>query len=111
MTISRLLLAAALVLCTSIAALAHDSPPRLELNADRLNPGGPLEVRGINLGADLPIAVALIGAGVEVQRQNGGDMHPAQVEAALRASADDLGKPGNDDFYGAGRVKAGNAVP
>jgi subtilisin family serine protease len=43
--------------------------------------------------------------------KNGGSMHPAQVEAALRASADDLGKPGNDDFYGAGRVNAGNAVP
>jgi len=42
--------------------------------------------------------------------QNGGSMSPAHVEAALRASADDLGKPGNDDFYGAGRVNAYNAV-
>jgi subtilisin family serine protease len=42
--------------------------------------------------------------------ERGGDMHPAQVEAALRKSADDLGKPGNDDFYGAGRVNAYNAV-
>jgi subtilisin family serine protease len=42
---------------------------------------------------------------------NGGEMNPAAVEAALQASADDLGKPGNDDFYGAGRVNAGNAVP
>jgi len=33
------------------------------------------------------------------------------VEAALAAFADDLGKPGNDDFYGAGRVNAGNSVP
>lgn len=41
---------------------------------------------------------------------NGGDMSPAHVEAALRASADDLGKPGNDDAYGAGRVNAYNAV-
>ncbi|MBI5670707.1 MAG: S8 family serine peptidase [Chloroflexi bacterium] len=39
--------------------------------------------------------------------ENGGSMHPAQVEAALRARADDLGKPGNDDFYGAGRVSSG----
>ncbi|MGH8567031.1 MAG: S8 family serine peptidase, partial [Gammaproteobacteria bacterium] len=43
--------------------------------------------------------------------QNGGSMNPAHVEAALRASADDLGRLGNDDFYGAGRVNAGNAVP
>jgi len=39
-----------------------------------------------------------------------GPMHPAQLEAALRASADDLGKPGNDDFYGRGRVNAWRAV-
>lgn len=42
--------------------------------------------------------------------KNGGSMHPAQVEAALLQSADDLGKPGNDDFYGNGRVNAYNAV-
>ena len=39
-----------------------------------------------------------------------GPMPPAQLEAKLRASADDLGKPGNDDFYGAGRVNAYRAV-
>lgn len=39
-----------------------------------------------------------------------GPMHPAQLEARLRASADDLGKPGNDDFYGRGRVNALRAV-
>jgi len=42
--------------------------------------------------------------------KNGGSMKPAHVERALRASADDLGKPGNDDYYGAGRVNAYNAV-
>ena len=42
--------------------------------------------------------------------RNGGTMKPAAVEAALRASADDLGKPGNDDAYGAGRVNAGRAA-
>jgi subtilisin family serine protease len=47
------------------------------------------------------VAALIIGA-------NGGDMKPSQVEAALRSSADDLGKPGNDDFYGAGRVNAFN---
>lgn len=47
------------------------------------------------------VAALIVGA-------NGGDMHPAQVEAALRSSADDLGKPGNDDTYGAGRVNAFN---
>ena len=35
---------------------------------------------------------------------------PAQVEAILRSSAEDLGQPGNDPFYGAGRVNAAGAV-
>ena len=39
---------------------------------------------------------------------HGGEMKPAQVEAALRQLADDLGKPGKDDFYGLGRVDAFN---
>lgn len=42
--------------------------------------------------------------------QNGGKMHPKQVEAAMRASADDLGKPGRDPYYGYGRVNAFKAV-
>ena len=49
------------------------------------------------------VAALIVGA-------NGGDMHPAQVEAALAQYADDLGKPGNDDLHGAGRVSAGNLV-
>ncbi len=39
-----------------------------------------------------------------------GRIGPAAVEARLRASADDLAKPGNDDFYGGGRVNALKAI-
>lgn len=39
-----------------------------------------------------------------------GPMSPAQLEARLRASSTDLGKPGNDDYYGHGFVNAGAAV-
>jgi len=39
-----------------------------------------------------------------------GSMHPSQVESGLRRTADDLGKPGRDDFYGDGRVNAARAV-
>jgi subtilisin family serine protease len=39
-----------------------------------------------------------------------GHLPPAQVEAKLQQSADDLGKPGNDEFYGAGFVNALRAV-
>jgi len=40
----------------------------------------------------------------------GGEMAPSEVERILRASSDDLGKPGNDDAYGGGRVNASSAV-
>ena len=50
------------------------------------------------------------GVAALIIEHNGGPMTPAQVEAALRKSADDLGKPGNNDFYGAGFVNALRAV-
>jgi len=40
----------------------------------------------------------------------GGNLTPAQTRAILTQSADDLGEPGNDDYYGAGRVNALRAV-
>ena len=42
--------------------------------------------------------------------KNGGSMKPAHVISALKRSADDLGKPGKDDYYGNGRVNAYKAV-
>jgi lantibiotic leader peptide-processing serine protease len=39
-----------------------------------------------------------------------GAIRPAQVESLLRRSADDLGSPGKDPFYGHGRVNALGAV-
>ncbi|MDM8007556.1 MAG: S8 family serine peptidase [Phycisphaerae bacterium] len=41
---------------------------------------------------------------------HGSDLTPAQIRTILEQSADDLGDPGNDDFYGAGRVNALRAV-
>lgn len=60
---------------------------------------------GTSMAAPHASGVAAIIVG-----KNGGDMNPAQLQAALKNSADDLGKPGNDDAYGAGRVNAANAV-
>lgn len=60
---------------------------------------------GTSMAAPHAAGVAAIIIG-----RNGGPMKPAAVEAALRASCDDLGKPGNDDAYGAGRVNAGRAA-
>jgi subtilisin family serine protease len=39
-----------------------------------------------------------------------GSISPAQIKAVLRHSADDLGKPGQDPYYGYGRVNAARAV-
>lgn len=50
------------------------------------------------------------GVAALIIAKNGGSMKPAQVLAALQHSADDLGKPGNDDFYGGGFVNALRAV-
>lgn len=50
------------------------------------------------------------GVAAIIAAENGGDMKPSRLEAALRRSAEDLGKPGNDDYYGKGRVNAANAV-
>jgi subtilisin family serine protease len=67
--------------------------------------GGWFWAAGTSMAAPHASGVAAIIIG-----KNGGSMAPSQVEAALRHGADDLGKPGNDDFYGAGRVNAANSV-
>lgn len=50
------------------------------------------------------------GVAALVIGQHGSPMDPAQVLSVLRASADDLGKPGRDPYYGYGRVNALRAV-
>ena len=50
------------------------------------------------------------GVAALVIGKHGGEMAPSEVERILRASADDLGKPGNDSSYGGGRVNAARAV-
>ena len=50
------------------------------------------------------------GVAALIIAKHGGSMHPADVAAALRHSSDDLGIPGNDPFYGLGRINAFRAV-
>jgi subtilisin family serine protease len=50
------------------------------------------------------------GVAALIVGKHGGSMQPSAVEAALRASADDIGTPGKDDFSGQGRVDALRAV-
>jgi subtilisin family serine protease len=50
------------------------------------------------------------GVAALIVGKHGGHMAPSEVEKILRASAEDLGKPGNDAIYGGGRVNAARAV-
>jgi len=67
--------------------------------------GGYFFAAGTSMAAPHVAGVAAL-----IIEKNGGSMTPAQVLAALQRSADDLGKPGNDDFYGGGFVNALRAV-
>jgi|AntRauTorcE11897_2_1112592.scaffolds.fasta_scaffold01782_10 subtilisin family serine protease len=55
-------------------------------------------------------APAAAGVAALIIDANNREMSPAQVKTALQQSADDLGKPGNDEFYGHGWVNAARAV-
>jgi len=55
-------------------------------------------------------AAHVSGVAALIIGQNGGSLPPAQVELVLKQSADDLGEPGKDDYYGMGRVNAYKAV-
>jgi subtilisin family serine protease len=50
------------------------------------------------------------GVAALVIQANGGLLTPAQTRAILQQSSDDLGKLGNDAYYGLGRVNALRAV-
>jgi subtilisin family serine protease len=68
------------------------------------NVGGWAFAAGTSAAAPAASGVAALIVG------KGGSLQPSRLEARIRSSADDLGKPGNDDYYGAGRVNARNAV-
>lgn len=70
-----------------------------------LGSGGYSWAAGTSMAAPMAAGVAAL-----IVAKNGGDMHPAQLEAALRQSSIDLGKPGKDDVYGHGWVNAFRAV-
>ncbi|HEX8271141.1 MAG TPA: S8 family serine peptidase [Longimicrobiaceae bacterium] len=55
-------------------------------------------------------APVVSGIAALVIQAGGGRVAPAQVEAALRRGAEDLGKPGNDEVYGHGWVNALRSV-
>ncbi|HJW46678.1 MAG TPA: S8 family serine peptidase [Lysobacter sp.] len=76
----------------------------------QLTPGGPLFASYSWAAGTSMAAPHVSGIAALIIGKHGGELAPSEVERILRASADDLGKNGNDDFYGAGRVSAANAV-
>jgi len=68
-------------------------------------PGGWAWADGTSMSAPHVAGVAALIIG-----KNGGDMKPQHVLRDLRQSSDDLGKPGQDVYYGHGRVNAARAV-
>lgn len=64
---------------------------------------------GWNFGTSMA-APHVAGVAALIVGKKGGEASPSEVARILRASADDLGKPGNDPTYGSGRVNARKAV-
>lgn len=56
-----------LALFLTSSALAHSGEPRLELSLDRTNPGGVVEVRGVDFEPEAPVDLYLAGAQAENQ--------------------------------------------
>lgn len=55
-------------------------------------------------------APAAAGVVALMMEASGGSMSPSQVRSKLVSTSTDLGKPGNDEFYGHGYVNAAKAV-
>lgn len=66
------------------------------------SPGGWRWAAGTSMAAPHASGIAALIVG-----QNGGSMKPAQLISELAKRSSDLGKPGNDYAYGAGRVSSG----
>lgn len=49
-----------------LPAYAHGGEPRLEISLDRINPGGTLEVRGVEFDYDEPVTLSLMRAEIQI---------------------------------------------
>jgi hypothetical protein len=47
-------------------ALAHGGEPRLEISVERINPGGVMEVRGVDFDYDEPVVLSLMRSEIQI---------------------------------------------
>jgi len=73
-------------------------------------PDGPYEPTWNFASGTSGSAPCVAGIAALVIQAHGGSLDPNEVRTILEVSADVLGMPGNDVFYGAGRVNALRAV-
>jgi len=64
--ISTAILGIALAFFFTTSALAHAKDPRLELSADRLNPGAVLDVRGVSFEPEVPVTLTLLWGPIQI---------------------------------------------
>ncbi len=55
-----------LVLCFPQRASAHSGEPRLEISLERINPGGTVEIRGVDFDFEESVTLSLISTNIEI---------------------------------------------
>jgi hypothetical protein len=50
----------------ALPALAHGGEPRLEISVERINPGGVMEVRGVDFDYDEPVVLSLMRSEIQI---------------------------------------------
>ena len=53
-------------LLSAKTVFAHGSEPRLEISLERINPGGVMEVRGVDFDYDEPVSLALMRSEIQI---------------------------------------------